>query len=204
MRSDSKRLPFLQRGLARPIRRLGCRRTTATGPYPCCRDGFEESTRRRRRHRTPRGDERLAYAFPTYQGASPNTDEPEAELPRIGSVNREALAQGGPVLSRFDASSQILLITACPLSGPIPGLTGWAMTRVIKFAGDSYRLLMAGIGVLLAAVLGAATLLTRLTLSWSRHVGRIEAALKTHEVSRLPTLPMTGGTRTRSDRDRAE
>ena len=66
------------------------------------------------------------------------------------------------------------------------------MTRVITFAGDSYRLLMAGIGVLLAAVLGAAALLTRLTLSWSRHVGRIEAALKTHEVSRLPTLPMTG------------
>ena len=139
-----------------------------------------------------RGDERLAYAFPTYQGAGPKTDEPEAELPRIGSVNREALAQGGPVFSRFDASSQILLIAACPLSGPIPGLTGWAMTRVITFAGDSYRLLMAGIGVLLAAVLGAAALLTRLTLSWSRHVGRIEAALKTHEVSRLPTLPMTG------------
>ena len=77
-------------------------------------------------------------------------------MPRIGSVNREALAQGRPVLSRFDASSQILLIAACPLSGPIAGLTGWAMTRVVTFAGDSYRLLMAGIGVLLAAVLGAA------------------------------------------------
>ncbi len=127
------------------------------------------------------------------RAAVPKTDEPAAELPRIGSVNREALAQdGGLVLRRFDASSQILLIAACPLSGPIPELTGWAMTRVVTFAGDSYRLLMAGIGVLLAAVLGAAALLTQLTLSWSRHVGRIEAALKTHEVSRLPTLPMTG------------
>jgi signal transduction histidine kinase/type II secretory pathway pseudopilin PulG len=138
------------------------------------------------------GDQRLAYAFPTYQGGGPKTDEPAAELPRIGSVNREALAQGGSVLRHYEASSQILLIAACPLSGPIPGLTGWAMTRVFTFAGDSYRLLMAGIGVLLAAVLGAAALLTRLTLSWSRHVGRIEAALKTHQVSALPTLPMTG------------
>jgi signal transduction histidine kinase len=138
------------------------------------------------------GDQRLAYAFPTYQGAGPKTDEPEAELPRIGSVNREALAERGPVVKRFDASSQILLIAACPLPGPIPELTGWAMTRVFTFAGDSYWLLMAGIAVLLAAVLGAAVLLTRLTLSWSRHVVRIEAALKTNEVSRLPTLPMTG------------
>jgi signal transduction histidine kinase len=138
------------------------------------------------------GDERLAYAFPTYQGGGPKTDEPAAELPRIGDVNRDALAEGGPVLRRYEAPSQILLIAACPLSGPVPGLTGWAMTRVFTFAGDSYRFLMAGIGVLLAAVLGAAALLTRLTLSWSRHVGRIEAALKPHEFSGLPTLPMTG------------
>jgi signal transduction histidine kinase len=138
------------------------------------------------------GDRPQAYAFPTYQGAGPKTDEPEAEFSRISSVNREALARAGPVVSRFDASSQILLVAACPLPGPIPQLTAWAMTRVFTFAGDSYLLLMAGIGVLFAAVLGAAALLTRLTLNWSRHVGSIEAALKTHEVSRLPTLPMTG------------
>jgi hypothetical protein len=139
-----------------------------------------------------RGDQRLAYAFPTYQGAGPKTDEPLAELPRIDGVNRTALAEDRPILSRFDASSQILLVAACPLPGPIDSLTGWAMTRVFTFAGGSYLLLMAGIGVLLAAVLGAATLLAQLMLSWSRHVGRIEAALRTHEVSRLPTLPMTG------------
>jgi signal transduction histidine kinase len=138
------------------------------------------------------GDRRLAYAFPTYQGAGPKTDEPAAELPRIESVNREALAEDRPALSRFEASSQILLIAACPLSGPIAGLTAWAMTRVFTFAGDSYHLLMAGIGVLLAAVVGAATLLTRLMLSWSRHVGQIEAALRSHDVSGLPILPMTG------------
>jgi signal transduction histidine kinase len=66
------------------------------------------------------------------------------------------------------------------------------MTRVFTFAGDSYRLLMAGLGVLMASVLIAATLLTRLTMSWSRHVGRIEAALQQHDVSELPPLPATG------------
>ena len=29
----------------------------------------------------------LVYAFPTYEGAGPKTDVPEAELPRIRSVN---------------------------------------------------------------------------------------------------------------------
>ncbi|HLH49753.1 MAG TPA: HAMP domain-containing sensor histidine kinase [Roseiarcus sp.] len=138
------------------------------------------------------GAQSLAYAFPTYQGAGPKTDLPAAEAPRIEAANRAALAEGRPVVDRFDASTQILLIAACPLPGPIPQLTGWAMTRVFTFAGSSYWLLMAGLGVLLASVLAAATLLTRLTLLWSRHVGRIEAALKTYDVADLPALPITG------------
>jgi signal transduction histidine kinase len=138
------------------------------------------------------GGQSLAYAFPTYQGSGPKTDEPAAELPRIEAANRAALNEGRAVVTRFDASSQILLIAACPLPGPIAGLTGWAMTRVVTFAGDSYRLLMAGLGVLFAAVLAAAALLAHLTLSWSRHVGRIEAALQSHDVAQLPVLQRTG------------
>jgi len=138
------------------------------------------------------GAQSLAYAFPTYQGSGPKTDLPAAELPRIEAANRAALADGHPVVNRFDASTQILLIAACPLPGPIPLLTAWAMTRVYTFAGNSYWLLMAGLGVLLASVLAAATLLTRLTLIWSRHVGHIEATLKSYDVAELPALPMTG------------
>jgi hypothetical protein len=125
----------------------------------------------------------LAYAYPTYQGSGPKTDLPAAELPRIQAANRTAVAEDSPILSRFDASSQILLIAACPLPGPITGMTGWAMTRVSTFAGDSYRLLMAGLGVLLASVLAAAALLTRLTLVWSRHVGRIETRLQANDLA---------------------
>ncbi len=134
----------------------------------------------------------LAYAFPTYQGSGPKTDVPQAELPRIQAVNQAALASDRQASSRYEASSQILLLTACPLPGPIPNLTAWSMTRVSTLAGSGYRLLMAGLGVLFAAVLAAAALLTRLTMTWSRHVGRIEAALQAHDIADLPALAATG------------
>ncbi|HVO88771.1 MAG TPA: HAMP domain-containing sensor histidine kinase, partial [Casimicrobiaceae bacterium] len=88
--------------------------------------------------------------------------------------------------------SQIMLVAACPLPGPIPRLTGWTMTRVFTFAGRSYQQLMAGLGVLFATVLAAAFLLMRLTMTWSRHVSRIETALQGHDIAELPTLPTTG------------
>ena len=134
----------------------------------------------------------LAYAFPTYQGSGPKTDVPQAELPRIQAVNQAALASDRQANSRYNASSQILLLTACPLPGPIPSLTAWTMTRVLTLAGSGYRLLMAGLGVLLAAVLAAAALLMRLTMTWSRHVARIETALQGHDIAELPILHATG------------
>jgi signal transduction histidine kinase len=66
------------------------------------------------------------------------------------------------------------------------------MTRVLTFAGSSYQLLMAGLGILFATVLAAAALLTRLTIKWSRHVAQIETALGAHDIAELPTLPTTG------------
>ena len=134
----------------------------------------------------------LAYAFPTYQGAVPKTDVPEAELPRIRAVNQAALAGNRQASSRYEASSQILLLAACPLPGPIPRLTAWAMTRVLTLAGSGYQLLTAGLGVLFAAVLAAAALLIQLTATWSRHVSRIETALQVHDVAELPVLTATG------------
>jgi signal transduction histidine kinase len=134
----------------------------------------------------------LAYAFPTYEGGGPKTDVPQAELPRIQAVNRSVLAEDRQASSRYDAPSQILLLTACPLPGQIPNLTGWTMTRVLTFAGRGYRQLMAGLGVLFTSVLAAAALLTRLTMTWSRHVSRIEQALQEHDVAKLPILPTTG------------
>jgi signal transduction histidine kinase len=134
----------------------------------------------------------LAYSYPTYEGSGPKTDLPQAELPRIREVNRIALAEDHTASSRNTAASQTLLLTACPLSGPIPQLTAWTMTRVFTFAGRAYGQLMAGLAVLFATVLAATALLTPLTLSWSRHVSRIEASLAAHDIADLPTLAVTG------------
>jgi len=56
----------------------------------------------------------LVYAFPSYQGAGPKTDVPQAELPRIEAANQAAVAGDRPVTSRYDAAAQVLLVTACP------------------------------------------------------------------------------------------
>jgi signal transduction histidine kinase len=138
------------------------------------------------------GRESLAYAYPTYEGTGPKTDLPQAELPRIQEVNQSALRDEHPIENRYQAASQTLLLNACPLSGPVPELTAWTMTRVMTFAGPAYAQLMLGMGVLLLAVLVAAALLVRLTATWSRHVARIESALAAHDVAELPALPVTG------------
>src|ERR1700691_2466768 len=134
----------------------------------------------------------LAYAYPTYEGSGPKIDLPQAELPRIEAMNRVAATEDRFSSSRYSAPSQTLLVTACPLPGPIPELTAWTMTRVMTFAGRAYRQLMTGLAVLLATVLIAAVLLTRLTLSWSRHIKGIRASLSAHDLEELPTLPLTG------------
>jgi signal transduction histidine kinase len=134
----------------------------------------------------------LAYAYPTYQGSGPKTDVPQAEMDRIRSVNQAALTDDRASVSRFDASSQILLLTACPLRGPVPRLTAWTMTRVQTIGGRSYQQLMAGLGTLLLTVLAGTALLSHLTMNWSRHVRRIEHALAAHDIADLPVLPATG------------
>ncbi len=138
------------------------------------------------------GQGSLAYAFPTYPGERAKTDLPEAELPRIETVNRAALMENHPVVLRYDTSAQTLLLTATPLRGPVSGLTAWTMTRVFPFAGRSYRLLMAGLTILFATVFVAALLLSRFTVSWAHHVRQIESALQTHDITDLPVLPATG------------
>jgi signal transduction histidine kinase len=134
----------------------------------------------------------IAYAYPTYQGAGPKTDMPQAELSRIQSINAAAQTEDRQTSRRYQATTQVLLLTACPLHGPIPMLTAWTMTRVATFAGRAYQQLMAGLSVLLAAVVVATLLLIRLTLTWSRHVMRIESTLQTNDVMRLPVIEATG------------
>jgi signal transduction histidine kinase len=66
------------------------------------------------------------------------------------------------------------------------------MTRVVTFAGRAYQQLMAGLGVLLAAVMVATIWLIRFTVAWSGHIVRIEQALQANDVVRLPPIEPTG------------
>ena len=136
------------------------------------------------------GDGPLAYAFPTYAGTGPKTDLPQAERPRIAALNARAAQTGQAESAHAAASGETLVLHACPLPGPVPDLTAWTMTRVIAAAGlDALRL---GLGVLLALVLGISAWLTWLVLAWTRHVGRMEAALAAAPGGDLPHLAPTG------------
>lgn len=136
----------------------------------------------------------LAYAFPTYEGSGPKTDLPAAELNTIREVNAEALRSGRPSAVRQNGRSQILIVHACPLRGPLTSLTGWTMTRAFTAEGPAYNQLLAGLLLLALTIFGSAAWLARLLYGWSRKINQIEAALDAPRAGTidLPTLPRTG------------
>jgi signal transduction histidine kinase len=132
----------------------------------------------------------LAYAFPTYEGTGPKTDLPAAERDQIAAANDQA-ARGGQTADRRSVSAmQTLLLRACPLPGPIPGLTAWTMTRVRTAA--AILPLQLGVGVLLALMVVMSALLARTLLVWGRHIRRIEAALGAAGPENITAVPRTG------------
>ena len=132
----------------------------------------------------------LAYAFPTYEGSGPKTDLPAAEHDRIQAVNLVAARDEQAVDRRFSSGSQTLLLHACPLNGPVSGLTAWTMTRVRAIQG--FRPLQLGLGVLLALMMAMSAWLGRTLLVWGRHVRGIEAALRRTGSERMPVVARTG------------
>jgi signal transduction histidine kinase len=133
----------------------------------------------------------LAYAFPTYEGTGQKTDLPDAERPSIRGAAEAAALDGAPFDRRREGRAQTLLLHACPLPGPISGLSAWTMARVPTTGGQAYLQAMAGLGLLLFVVLGSAAWLGRLLLGWSRRLRRLESALATSN-DELPKLELTG------------
>jgi signal transduction histidine kinase len=136
----------------------------------------------------------LAYAFPSYEGTGPKTDLPAAELATIREVNAEAARSGRPAAVHQQGRSQVLLVHACPLRGPLANVTGWTMTRVFTAQGPAYSQLVMGLAVLAATILGAAVWLAWVLYAWSRRIASLEtvlAAREQHAVD-LPALPRTG------------
>jgi signal transduction histidine kinase len=132
----------------------------------------------------------VAYAFPTYQGTGLKTDLPAAEREQIQLVNQQAARDEQPADRRSSTRAQTLLLHACPLSGPIPGLTAWTMTRVQSAAGLGR--LQLGLGVLLLLMVGMSLWLGRMLVVWGRHVRAIEAELGRTAADRIPALTQTG------------
>src|SRR5262249_60070285 len=98
----------------------------------------------------------LAYAFPTYEGTGPKTDLPEAERTSIRQVNGDVARSERPLTMRQTTRSQVLLLHACPIAGPLPNVTAWTMTRVFTGQGPAYNQLLIGLTVLAGTGLGSA------------------------------------------------
>jgi signal transduction histidine kinase len=133
----------------------------------------------------------LAYAYPTYEGGGTKTDIPAAEFDRIKTINQAAVGADEPREARYAGRSQTLLIRACPLTGPVPNLTAWTMTRVFTAAWEGYANLRNGLLLLFGCVVAAAVLVARMLQIWSRQISSIERRLAA-EGSGLAPLPLTG------------
>jgi signal transduction histidine kinase len=132
----------------------------------------------------------LAYAYPTYEGTGPKTDLPAAERDKIQAINRQAARDEQPADQDVAAHTQTLLLHACPLTGPVGGLTAWTMTRVRS--ADGLRPLQLGLGVLFGLMLLMSVWLGRVLAAWGRHVRSIEAALASAGQDGMPAVPRTG------------
>ncbi len=143
----------------------------------------------------------LAYAFPTYAGTGPKTDlpvaerdDPKTDLPvaerdHIKAVNEQAARDERPITRRSVSQEQNLLLHACPLSSPIPGLTAWTMTRVE--AVPDYDRLLIGLGALLGLMVLMSAWLGRVLMLWARYLSDIEAAPAGGGAVAAPTITPT-------------
>jgi len=130
----------------------------------------------------------LAYAYPTGPGAAA-PGLPAAESDGVQAANEQAARDEAAIARVSGSNGQTLLLHACPLPGPIEGLTAWAMTRVqAATAADGLR---AGLGLLFALMLGMSAWLAWMLRAWSRQVGAVEAGLA-RQADAPPMLARTG------------
>ncbi len=139
-------------------------------------------------------DGAIAYAYPTYEGTGPKTDLPAAERDTIGALNAEALRADHAVSLRRPSRTQVLLLQSCPLHGPEPGLTAWAMGRAHVNDAPTYTRFLAALGFLAATVLGSAAFLGWFLYGYSGRIARLAAALAAArpDGEDLPRLDRTG------------
>ena len=107
----------------------------------------------------------------------------------LAEAGEAAIASERSSSQRRTFAGRTLLLAACPLAGPFPGLVAWTSASLHASGRDRLGLGLAGLGSL---VLGIAGWLVWITTSWSRRIRGIEATLQRHDIEALPVLAPTG------------
>ena len=109
-------------------------------------------------------------------------------------MNADAIRSDRSVTIRQTGQSQVLVLHACPMPGPLADVSAWTMTRAFTGQGRTYNQLLIGLVVLGLTVLGSAMWLGRILYTWSRKITILETALAAHQAAQtdFPALPLTG------------
>ncbi len=108
----------------------------------------------------------------------------------VADLARDVGEDDRPTGTRIAEIGGTLIVEACAVTGPIPGLVAFAITQVGAAPGQDR--LRYGLGGLFALVGGVTLLLGGAAVAWSRQVGQIEAGLAAPEAGGRTLLTMTG------------
>lgn len=134
-----------------------------------------------------------AYVFPTYDGSTPKTQLPAAELPRLEALARQALHSGTLAKDVVVGEREALIRVAMPLQANSSELVVWTMKRV-QIAQT--RLLTQGsiaAGVLLSIIVITGLWLAWFLARWHAALRQMRAALAVRPVEALPEVPCFDG-----------
>ena len=133
----------------------------------------------------------VAYAYPSYQGAAPKRDVPEAERPRIVELVSHVSRQGGMDTQRYETKREALILHACSLADSNHDVA-WTMTRVSVESYASNANLRLGLTILFLFAILSGAWLWRLRRRWSKQVDQLEQAITAYPLEQLPHIPDTG------------
>lgn len=135
------------------------------------------------------------YAYPTYAGSSEKTDPPEAELPGLENLIRNALRQSNALNEQLARPDKILLQEARALRIPgVPTTAVWTMKWLHIGQLASVQRARAAILAATVLVLAGGVYLMSLAGSWNAKVRRLLEQLRGAEAADLARLREVGET----------
>ena len=133
----------------------------------------------------------IGYGYPTYGGTMPKTDIPQAEMPAIRALSTDATVHHDVRSIVRDDQRETVLIVACPLAAPPPGVVAWTLVR-IHSNGANYEELLIAVAVLLAFIVVSGGGLGLALHRRSVRFAQLEAALDTYSTRPPQTIALTG------------